>query len=54
MGDIFQLLTIIYNVGHFYNTFTASRTITMISQEDNVFRNLIVNACEDERYQSAA
>lgn len=54
MGDIFQLLTIIYNVGHFYNTFTASRTITMISQEDNVFCNLIVNACEDERYQSVA
>lgn len=54
MGDIFQLLTIIYNVGHFYNTFTSSRAITMIAQEDNVFFNMVVNACEDERYQSAA
>lgn len=54
MGDIFQLLTIIYNVGHFYNTFTASRAITMIAQEEDVFYNLVINACEDERYQSAA
>ena len=54
MGDIFQLLTIIYNVGHFYNTFTASRAITMLSQEDTVFRNLVLNACEDKRYQTAA
>ena len=38
MGDIFQLLTIIYNVGHFYNTFTASR----------------VNACTEERYKNVA
>lgn len=54
MGDIFQLLTIIYNVGHFYNTFTASRAITMIAQEDSNFHNLVVNACADERYQNAA
>lgn len=54
MGDIFQLLTIIYNVGHFYNTFTASRAVTMIAQEDSVFRNLVVNTCTDERYQNAA
>ena len=39
MGDIFQLLTIVYNVGHFYNTFTASRAIVMIAQEDRNFRN---------------
>lgn len=54
MGDIFQLLTIIYNVGHFYNTFTASRAITMIAQEDDDFYNLVINACEDKRYQSTA
>lgn len=54
IGDIFQLLTIVYNVGHFYNTFTASRAITMIAQENNDFYNSVVNACEDERYQSVA
>ena len=28
IGDILQLLTIVYNIGHFYNTFTASRAVT--------------------------
>lgn len=54
MGDIFQLLTIVYNVGHYYNTFTASRAVAMIADEDNIFYDLVVNASEDERYQSAA
>ncbi len=54
MGDIFQLLTIMYNVGHFYNTFTASRAVTMLAKEDNNFRNKIINACDDERYQDVA
>ena len=54
MGDIFQLLTIVYNIGHFYNTFTASRAITMIAEEDDTFHNMVVNACEDARYQRAA
>lgn len=54
MGDIFQLLTIIYNVGHFYNTFTASRAITMLAEETNVFYDMVVNASKDVRYQSVA
>ena len=54
MGDILQLLTIVYNVGHFYNTFTASRAITMLAEEDIAFRDVVINACEDERYQCAA
>lgn len=54
IGDVLQLLTIMYNVGHFYNTFTASRAIVIMAQKDNAFHNLVVNACEDERYQSAA
>lgn len=54
IGDILQLLTIVYNIGHFYNTFTASRAITMIAQEDNAFDDLVINSCKDERYQSAA
>lgn len=54
MGDIFQLLTIVYNVGHFYNTFTASRAITMLAEEDHEFYSLVVNACDNKRYQCAA
>lgn len=53
MGDILQLLTIVYNVGHFYNTFTASRAITMLAEEDIAFRDVVINACKDERYQCA-
>ena len=54
MGDIFQLLTIIYNIGHFYNTFTASRAVIMMARENSDFREMVINACGDERYQSAA
>lgn len=31
IADILQLLCIIYNIGHFYNTFTASRAVTMLA-----------------------
>lgn len=54
MGDILQILTIVYNIGHFYNTFTASRAITMLSSEDESFHDLIVNASENEQYQIVA
>ena len=54
MGDILQLLTIVYNVGHFYNTFTASRAITMLAEENPAFYDVIINACKEDRYQCAA
>lgn len=54
IGDILQILTIIYNIGHFHNTFTASRAITIISSEDKFFYDLVVNASKNERYQNAA
>lgn len=51
IGDVLQILTIVYNIGHFYNTFTASRAITMIVEEDDTFYEKIKNACEDEQYK---
>jgi hypothetical protein len=54
IGDVLQLLTIIYNIGHFYNTFTASRAITMLSSANDVFYNIVVSASSSERYQKAA
>ena len=54
MAEILQILTIIYSIGHFYNTFTASQAITMISSKDKNFYDLVVNASKDERYQNAA
>ena len=54
IADILQLLCIIYNIGHFYNTFTASRAVTMLASEDNSFYDKVVNASENERYKSVA
>ena len=52
--DIVQLLTIIYNIGHFYDTFTASRAMTMISSVDDVFYDMIHEASSHTRYHQAA
>ena len=51
--DIAQLLIIIYNIGHFYDTFTASRAMTMISSVDDVFYDMIYNASSHKRYHQA-
>jgi len=53
MGDMLQLLTIVYNIGHFYNTFTASRAVTMMAASDHTFYNLICSR-EDVRYRETA
>lgn len=52
--DILQLFTIAYNVGHFFNTFTSSRTVTMLAAEDANFKELILNASTNPRYKDAA
>lgn len=54
IGDVLQLLTIIYNIGHFSNTFTASRAVTMMANSDNIFYNLICSSSSDEHYKDAA
>lgn len=54
IGDVLQLLSIVYNIGHFYNTFTASRAITMVASKDKYFHDMVVNASKSVRYQKAA
>ena len=54
IADILQILTIIYNIGHFYNTFTASRAVTMLASKDSAFSDLVIGASLDKRYQNAA
>lgn len=54
IGDILQLLTIVYNIGHFYNTFTASRAVTMLTSEDSAFFDMVVGASTSERFHEAA
>lgn len=54
IGDMLQLLTIAYNVGHFYNTFVASRAVIMLSEKDPSFRIMMIQSLTDPRYQTAA
>lgn len=54
IGDVLQLLTIVYNIGHFYNTFTASRAIIMTSSDTIGFKDLIINASNNSRYKEVA
>lgn len=54
VADVLQLLTIVYNVGHFYNTFTASQAVTMMSSSDKRFYSMILNASNSGRYKEVA
>lgn len=54
IGDILQLLTIVYNVGHFHNTFTASRAVTMMAAQDDTFFNMVTSSSDNERFSAIA
>ncbi len=54
IGDFLQILSIVYNIGHFYNTFTASRAVIIAANENKEFFNKIVGASPSERYHAAA
>ncbi|MBC7196354.1 MAG: hypothetical protein H5U39_03760, partial [Deferribacterales bacterium] len=54
VGDILQILTLVYNIGHFYNTFTASRAIIMLANEDKMFCQKLINSSQNERFQNSA
>lgn len=54
VGDMLQVLTIAYNLGHFYNTFTASRAVVMLAEENADFRNKLINSSINHRFQEAA
>lgn len=52
LGDLMQIMSIVYNIGHFYNTFTASRAVTMMATQDTTFKNMVINASKDTDYQA--
>ena len=54
LADIIQLLIVAYNIGHFYNTFVASRAIVMLASREPTFHEHIQNSSKDERYRTAA
>lgn len=54
MGDFLQSLVIIYNIGHFYNTFTSSRAVIMAANKNKEFYDSIVHSFKDKKYQELA
>ncbi|GAB1475213.1 hypothetical protein MASR2M70_00450 [Bacillota bacterium] len=54
IADLIQILTIVYNIGHFYNTFTASRSVIMLATDDHIFRENITCCSSDEAIKEAA
>lgn len=54
VGDMLQILTIAYNLGHFYNTFAASRAVVMLAVDNPEFQDLFINSFNDKRFQEAA
>ena len=51
IADAMQTLSIVYNIGHFYNTFTSSRAVVLLAAEDIKFRNLLLEASREPRYK---
>lgn len=54
IGDILQILTITYNIGHFYNTFTASRAAIMFAETNEEFKEKVLCSSEKPRFHEAA
>lgn len=48
--DILQLLTVIYNIGHFNNTFTSSKAfVSLLNNKE--FKNFLLKQSDDERFK---
>lgn len=54
IGDLLQILTIAYNVGHFYNTFVASRAAVLLADKKTDYYNMIVNSSDNEQFRTVA
>ena len=51
--DMLQILTIAYNVGHFYNTFVSSRAAVMYAEHNDDFKNIISRSSSERMYQKS-
>ena len=54
VADLLQILAIAYNIGHFFNTFTASRSVIMLAENNSIFRNKFIKSSNNERFHKAA
>ena len=53
IGDLVQLMVIVYNMGHFYNTFVSSRGMIMHYHDNPNLKELLMSAYEDENYKKS-
>ncbi len=51
--DAVQLLTLVYNIGHFSNTFVASRSMAMLAVSNEAFQNEIISCITNKDHQGA-
>ena len=54
LSEALQLLVILYNVGHFYNTFTASRAVILQANKNEVFCNQLLAQFTRQEFRDAA
>ena len=53
MADVVQLLTISYNLGHFYNTFSSSRALLILAKRNTDFVKQFKASSSDHRFKKA-
>ena len=54
IGDMLQLLCIAYNIGHFHNTFTASRAAILLAKDYDYFVQKLISSSSDPRFKPVA
>ncbi len=54
IGDMLQILTTVYNLGHFFNTFTASRAAIMLAEKNMEFRELFNNSSINRQFSNVS
>lgn len=52
--DLLQILTISYNIGHFYNTFVASRAVLLFASTNSDFKKAIIESSSEAAYRNTA
>ncbi|MBR6824976.1 MAG: hypothetical protein IKM59_00330 [Oscillospiraceae bacterium] len=52
--DLLQILTLCYNIGHFYSTFVGSRAAVEFSKQNSSFKEAVIDSFSDLRFRTIA
>ena len=53
IGETIQILILVYNIGHFYNTFVSSRAAIMLAKDNKDFLNLLLESSDEKEYKDS-